>query len=1162
MGILNLFIGVFLLGSGAGTPAFDNPRVAWHYNTGAVIMCSPAVANMDDAHPGSEIVIGNTAGEVFCLSSYGTLIWRKSFMSYYRFIHPAIVDIDDDGIPEVLIYSRTDDSQGCLFCLNNDGSERWRLNTHNYYYHVGLAVANIDTLGTPEILVGSSNGIVYCLNDSGGIKWTYSAGGCIAAPMVANIDGQETPEVIFGSNDGKLCCLDCQGNLEWETRLDIGISGTAIADVDLDGEPELIVITESHLGNSGVCCIKPDGSIKWSKEIITYNASGLSMAAIDDINNDSYPEIVVFSNSYTDSKDSIFALQDAGDSARVVWVAGAADWIGGSSTIPVIYDLDGNGVKEVIWEGTEYLRIYDGSDGGVLYENTDLYSPTAHEHPAIADIDGDGHADIITIYRNSEIAVLKCDDWIECRDQFSCYTYHITNINDDLSVPRIEPNLWETHNSWLSQGFLPYGTIIVRPDQSDSVLPDSTREYTLMVINRTDSSDVINISASGTKPEWKREIYDSTGTDTLCDTNGDGVPDIDSLSPDDTARILVKITPPSDALYGDTDTTIVTGSLSHDPTVRDHATLTTTVERLVSVNIEPPSSDSTQPGETVRYYLWVRNEGNSTDCIDITATSSWDTKIFDCTGIDTLTDTDGDGIQDVGTVIPGEAKSIFIDVTPPQDVLLGEVDTAVVYARSSIDTSVSDSVSLITKVYGDIGVIIEPDTSDSTYPQEMIEYQLYVTNVGKYLDVVDIETMHTEEWDFSLVDRQGNELCDTDGDGRIDVGSLETGETTVIKFEVTPPPSLRTGLEDTSVIYAISSLDTARMDSAAVTTRIRRIVDIVLETDVPSDSVAPLETIFYPFRVINLGNGDDTVDLSISDASQGWEYVIYKDDVALEDHNNNTIPDVIVPMYGEEELQLKVTPPLTVAYTEDTVKLTGISSVDTSVRDSLLFITVVRASPSISIEPDMEGYLYTGETKEYVLTVSCGNIGDTISLSPTPLPDGWVGALYYEGEEMEDINGDGLLDLGYLSSFEERNITFKVTAPELIGYTSDIDVASVVSAYSILYPPLSDSAVITTHLRIGLDIYNYESPFKEKTTFVFSLPHSGDIKLDIYNRAGEKIKRLINTRYYNRGIHTEPWDGTNDNGERASPGVYIYVFEVTKDDGGTDRLIKKTILQK
>ena len=1162
MGILNLLITAFLLGSGAGTPAFDNPRVAWHYNTGAVIMCSPAVANIDNAYPGSEIVIGNTVGEVLCFSSDGALIWSQSFKEPLGFLHPAIADIDEDGIPEVLIHSRREDNQGCLFCLNNDGTERWRLNTQNYWRNVGLTIANIDTVGTPEILVGSSNGTVYCVNSSGVIKWTYSTGSFIDAPAVANIDEQGTPEVLFGSSDGKLYCLDSEGNLEWETWLDIPIHDNVIADIDLDGKPEIIVSARQLFDNSILYCVKSDGSIKWSKEIITYNASGLSMAAIDDINNDSYPEIVVFSNSYTDSKDSIFALQDAGDSARVVWVAGAADWIGGSSTIPVIYDLDGNGVKEVIWEGTEYLRIYDGSDGGVLYENTDLYSPTAHEHPAIADIDGDGHADIITIYRNSEIAVLKCDDWIECRDQFSCYTYHITNINDDLSVPRIEPNLWETHNSWLSQGFLPYGTIIVRPDQADSVLPDSTREYTLIVINRTDSSDVVNISSSGTIPEWRREIYDSTGTDTLLDTNGDEVPDIDSLFPDDTARILVKITPPPDALYGDTDTTTITGSLSHNPTVRDHAILITTVERMIGVNIEPSSSDSTQPGETVRYYLWVRNEGNFIDCIDINAMSSWDTKIFDCTGIDTLTDTDGDGVQDVGDVSPYESEGLFVDITPPQDVLLGEIDTALVYAISSIDTSVSDSVSLITRVYGDIGVIIEPDISDSTYPQEMIEYQLYITNVGKYEDVVDIETRHTEEWDFSLVDRQGNELCDTDGDGRIDVGSLETGETTVIKFEVTPPPSLRTGLEDTSVIYAISSLDTARMDSAAVTTRIRRIVDIDLETDVPSDSVAPLETTFYPFRVINLGNGDDTVDLSISNASQGWEYVIYEDDIPAEDHNNNTLPDVIVQMYGEEELRLKVIPPLTVAYTEDTVKLTGISSVDTSVRDSLLFITVVRASPSISIEPDMEGFVSTGETEEYALSVSCGNVGDTISLSPTPLPDGWKGALYYEGEEMDDINGDGLLDLGYLSSFEERNITFKVTAPELIGYTSDIDVASVVSAYSILYPPLSDSAVITTHLRIGLDIYNYESPFKEKTTFVFSLPHSGDIKLDIYNRAGEKIKRLINTRYYNRGIHTEPWDGTNDNGERASPGVYIYVFEVTKDDGGTDRLIKKTILQK
>ncbi|MCK4329011.1 PQQ-binding-like beta-propeller repeat protein [candidate division WOR-3 bacterium] len=1143
---------------------FENPSVAWHFNTGADIRCSPVVANIDDKHPGSEIVIGNINGEVFCLSSEGSLIWNESFGSDYFLFCPTIADIDDDETPEVLIYSKTANGQGCVFCLNNDGSERWRFNTYNYRNWSGLTVANIDNLGNPEILVGSSDGNLYCLNSNGNTVWTYSTGGCITVPSVANIDGLETPEVIFGNMDEKLRCLDSKGNLKWETYLGFPTrgGGTAIADVDLDGEPEIIVNTNVYSGISYIWCIKNNGGMKWRKKILNNNSSGLSMAAVDDINNDSYPEIVIFSNCYNDLQDSIFALQDAGDSARIVWSTSAADWIGGSRTIPIICNLDGENSKEVIWMGTEYLRIYDGSYGNVIYENIDFQSPTAVEHPAVADIDGDGHAEIIATYRNTEIAVLECDEWVKCRDQFSSYTYHITNINDDLSVPRIEPNSWETHNSWLAQGFLPVGNIIVRPDQTDSILPDSTIDYTLMVTNNTDSSDVINISASGTKPEWTREIYDSAGLDTLTDTNSDGIPDIDSLAPDNTVNILVKITPPSDALYGDTDTTIVTGSLSSNPSIRDHARLITMVERLVAVNIEPASSDSIQPGETVRYYLWVRNEGNSTDCIDIIARSDWDISILGPSGEDTLTDTDGDDIQDVGDISPDESRGLFVDITPPYDVIIGEIDTTLVFAYSSIDTSVSDSVLLITKIYGDIGVIIEPDTSDSIYPGEMIEYQLYITNVGRYEDVIDIEATHTQQWDFSLLDTLNNQLYDTDGDGRIDVGSLSTEETASITFRITPPSFLQAGLEDSSVIYAISSLDTTITDSVLIFTKIRRIVDIELEPEVSIDSIAPLETTFYPFSVINFGNGDDTVDLFISDASPEWEYIIYDEGLAAGDHNNNTIPDVIIPMYGEKELNLKVIPPMVLVYMEDSIKLIGISSVKTSVKDSIHFITVITQSPSISIEPDIEDYIKTAEVKEYILTVSSGNIEDTVSLSLTPLPYGWGGALYYENDEIEDINGDGLLDLGCLSPLEERDITFKITAPQVIVDISNIDVETVVFAYSMLYPPLSDSAVIITHLRLGLDIYNYESPFKDKTVFVFSLPESGNLTIDIYNRVGERIRELISSRHFDRGIFTETWNGTNDYGEQVSPGVYIYVCEFENDEGGKDRVIKKTILLK
>ncbi|MCK4353361.1 DUF2341 domain-containing protein, partial [candidate division WOR-3 bacterium] len=94
------------------------------------------------------------------------------------------------------------------------------------------------------------------------------------------------------------------------------------------------------------------------------------------------------------------------------------------------------------------------------------------------------------------------------------------------------------------------GYILVEPDQADSALPDSTKEYPLQVINKGKSQDTIDITISGTQPDWTRKLYDSGGVDTLEDHDGDSIPDIEVVSVD-TTQIIAKITPPPYALVNE-----------------------------------------------------------------------------------------------------------------------------------------------------------------------------------------------------------------------------------------------------------------------------------------------------------------------------------------------------------------------------------------------------------------------------------------------------------------------------------------------------------------------------------------------------------------------------------------------------------------------------------
>ncbi|MBU3926573.1 MAG: C-GCAxxG-C-C family protein [Bacteroidetes bacterium] len=72
---------------------------------------------------------------------------------------------------------------------------------------------------------------------------------------------------------------------------------------------------------------------------------------------------------------------------------------------------------------------------------------------------------------------------------------------------------------------------------------------------------------------------------------------------------------------------------------------------------------------------------------------------------------------------------------------------------------------------------------------------------------------------------------------------------------------------------------------------------------------------------------------------------------------------------------------------------------------------------------------------------------------------------------------------------------------------------------------------------------NYPNPFNQETTFEFSLTHPEKVTLVIYSLNGEQIKTLASNRSFSTGKQTLKWDGRNEFGANASPGMYIYRFK-------------------
>ena len=68
---------------------------------------------------------------------------------------------------------------------------------------------------------------------------------------------------------------------------------------------------------------------------------------------------------------------------------------------------------------------------------------------------------------------------------------------------------------------------------------------------------------------------------------------------------------------------------------------------------------------------------------------------------------------------------------------------------------------------------------------------------------------------------------------------------------------------------------------------------------------------------------------------------------------------------------------------------------------------------------------------------------------------------------------------------------------------------------------------------------NYPNPFNPTTNISYYLPQQGKVRLTVYNILGKEVKRLVN-QIKSSGRHTVAWDGTNNNGEKVSSGLYLY----------------------
>jgi hypothetical protein len=73
---------------------------------------------------------------------------------------------------------------------------------------------------------------------------------------------------------------------------------------------------------------------------------------------------------------------------------------------------------------------------------------------------------------------------------------------------------------------------------------------------------------------------------------------------------------------------------------------------------------------------------------------------------------------------------------------------------------------------------------------------------------------------------------------------------------------------------------------------------------------------------------------------------------------------------------------------------------------------------------------------------------------------------------------------------------------------------------------------------------SHPNPFNSTTTIPYALPEAGQVRLEIYDILGRRVKILINENCES-GCHEASWDGTNDRSARVPSGIYFYRMTTT-----------------